>query len=107
MKTFQKIFFLFLLALLFTPQDGFSCSMYKITVNGKTIVGCNEDAWRTTPRIWFETANKKYLYGAAFTGSRFDGPNGFAPQSGMNEHGLCYSRLASSINVKEHSGFDL
>ncbi|MEW5677324.1 hypothetical protein ABGT15_13495 [Flavobacterium enshiense] len=80
--------------------------MYKITVNGKTIIGCNEDAWRTTPKIWFETANAKYRYGAAFTGSRFDGINGFAPQSGMNEYGLCFSRLASYITPKKTSGME-
>jgi hypothetical protein len=58
--------------------------MYKVTKYGKTVVGCNEDAWRTSPRIWFETAGSNTKYGAAFTGSRFDGSNGFAPQSGMN-----------------------
>jgi hypothetical protein len=72
-----------------------ACSMYKITINGKTVVGCNEDAWRTTPRVWFETAKQSNEYGAAFTGSRFDGGNGFAPQSGMNEAGLSFSRLQS------------
>ncbi|AWM12699.1 hypothetical protein DI487_01645 [Flavobacterium sediminis] len=69
--------------------------MYKITKNGKTIVGCNEDAWRTTPRIWFEIGTINSPYGAAFTGSRHDGQNGYAPQSGMNEYGLVFSRLAS------------
>ena len=34
-------------------------------------------------------------YGAAFTGSRYDGENGYAPQSGMNELGLAFERLAS------------
>lgn len=80
---------------LFTVNIGNPCSMYKVTKNGKTIVGCNEDAWRTTPHIWFEIGNKKAPFGAAFTGSRFDGKNGYAPQSGMNEHGLVFSRLAS------------
>jgi hypothetical protein len=68
--------------------------MYKVTKNGKTMVGCNEDAWRTTSHIWFEVGQNN-SYGAAFTGSRWDGENGFAPQSGMNEHGLVFSRLAS------------
>jgi hypothetical protein len=72
-----------------------SCSMYKITVEGKTMVGCNEDAWRLTPHIWFEKASATNIYGAAFTGSRWDGSNGYAPQSGMNEEGLSFSRLAS------------
>ena len=68
--------------------------MYKVTKNGKTMVGCNEDAWRTTSHIWFEVEQNNQ-YGAAFTGSRWDGENGYAPQSGMNEHGLVFSRLAS------------
>lgn len=69
--------------------------MYKLTKYGHTYVGCNEDAWRTTSRIWFETKNDSTTYGACFTGSRYDGNNGFAPQSGMNDAGLCFSRLAS------------
>ena len=69
--------------------------MYKITLHGKTLVGCNEDAWRLTSRIWFEPTYGQGRYGAAFTGSRYDGDNGFAPQSGMNEAGLVFSRLAS------------
>ncbi|MBI3234481.1 MAG: hypothetical protein HYZ42_10660 [Bacteroidetes bacterium] len=69
--------------------------MYKITVGNKTMVGCNEDAWRLTPHIWFENAHKPGQYGATFTGSRYDGANGYAPQSGMNELGLTFSRLAS------------
>lgn len=84
------------LLLLVPIATGFACSMYKITADGKTMVGCNEDAWRTTPHIWFETAKKFGQYGAAFTGSRWDGDNGYAPQSGMNEMGLVYSRLASA-----------
>ncbi|WP_091507048.1 hypothetical protein [Flexibacter flexilis] len=72
-----------------------ACSMYKVTLGRQTMVGCNEDAWRTTPHIWFETAKTPQTYGAAFTGSRYDGHNGYAPQSGMNEKGLVFSRLAS------------
>lgn len=69
--------------------------MYKITKDGKTMVGCNEDNWRTTSRIWFESKNASNLYGAVFTGSRQVRKNVFAPQSGMNEAGLVFSRLAS------------
>ncbi|MFN2457290.1 MAG: hypothetical protein ABR502_03715 [Chitinophagaceae bacterium] len=39
---------------LFTADTAFTCSMYKLTVNGKTIVDNNEDSWRLTSRIWFE-----------------------------------------------------
>lgn len=72
-----------------------ACSGYKLTLGNKTIFGSNEDAWRLTPRLWFETASAQNKYGAAFTGSRFDGENGFAPQTGMNEMGLAFERLAS------------
>lgn len=72
-----------------------ACSGYKLTIGDKTIFGSNEDAWRLTSRLWFENASEKTKYGAAFTGSRFDGENGFAPQSGMNEMGLAFERLAS------------
>jgi hypothetical protein len=71
------------------------CSMYKVTKNGKTMVGCNHDAWFTTPHIWFEIGSLNSPYGAAFTGARYDGKNGYAPQSGMNEYGLVFSRLSS------------
>jgi hypothetical protein len=76
-------------------QSGYACSGYKITIGNKTILGCNEDAWRVTPHIWFERAIRDGQYGAAFTGSRYDGENGYAPQSGMNDVGLAFERLAS------------
>lgn len=76
-------------------QDSSACSGYKITMGNKTILGSNEDAWRVTPHIWFENASVNYKYGAAFTGSRYDGENGYAPQTGMNEMGLAFERLAS------------
>lgn len=70
-----------------------ACSMYKITVDGITMVGCNEDAWRTSSRIWFENAKEGERYAAAFTGSRVLSANRTAPQSAMNEAGLVFSRL--------------
>ncbi|MCB0695031.1 MAG: hypothetical protein H6568_11130 [Lewinellaceae bacterium] len=82
--------------LLLVPVDPTrACSMYKLTVDGTTMVGCNEDAWRTTSRIWFETAGQSGAYGACFTGSRQVAPDRTAPQSGMNERGLTFSRLAA------------
>ena len=89
---------------LFNVGLSHTCSMYKVTKYGKTFVGCNEDAWRTSPRIWFEIAGKNAIYGAAFTGSRFDGSNGYAPQSGMNEAGLSFSRLASFTPARKTDG---
>lgn len=89
---------------LFNVGLGHTCSMYKVTKYGKTVVGCNEDAWRTSPKIWFEKARGNVKYGAAFTGSRFDGANGYAPQSGMNEAGLSFSRLASFTPTRKIDG---
>lgn len=80
-----------------------ACSMYKITIDGKTMVGCNEDAWRTTSRIWFENAKNTNEYGAGFTGSRLVGGNRTAPQSGMNEKGLTFSRLVAYYPKQKES----
>ena len=80
------------LFLLFCFQAAHSCSTYKVTADGKTMVGSNYDTWLETPRIWFETNG----YGAAFTGARPDGNFGFAPQAGMNEFGLAFVSLATA-----------
>lgn len=72
-----------------------ACSMYKITVDGKTMVGCNHDTWFSTPKIWFENAKQPNEFGAGFTGARQVGGNRTAPQSGMNEKGLVFSRLVA------------
>jgi hypothetical protein len=76
--------------------------MYKITVDGKTMVGCNHDAWLTTPKIWFETAHQQNEYGTVFTGSREVSPYRTTPQSGMNTVGLAFSRLASFYPKKNN-----
>ena len=76
-------------------QSADACSVYKVTVDGKTMVGCNHDAWRTTISIWFENSTNETEYGVCFAGSRMVGPNEFAPQSGMNEEGLVFSRLTA------------
>ncbi len=81
--------------MLLNLKEAYSCSMYKITINGKTIVGTNFDAYYLTPTIWFENVKNANTYGAGFTGGRQDGKNGIAPQSGMNSEGLSFSRLAS------------
>ena len=83
-------------------QNSIACSGYKITLGNKTILGSNEDAWRVTPHIWFEKDKGNGQYGAAFTGSRYDGENGYAPQSGMNEMGLAFERLASYHPMQEN-----
>lgn len=89
------ILIIFTIISLSVYQNGLACSGYKITIGNKTLFGSNEDAWRITPQIWFEIGTGNGNYGAAFTGSRYDGENGYAPQSGMNEIGLAFERLAS------------
>lgn len=96
---------LFILVLLYTtlPQrEAQACSMYKLSADGKTMVGCNEDAWRTTSNIWFENALESGQYGAAFTGSRQVSAGRTAPQSGMNEAGLVFSRLVAYHPIEEN-----
>lgn len=59
------------------------------------MVGCNEDNWRLQSKMWFVTAKQPQQFGVCFTGSRPVGENIFTPQSGMNQAGLVFSRLAS------------
>lgn len=90
--TTHLISLIFVLFALFVNKVN-ACSMYKITKDGKTVVGCNHDTWLYTPKIWFEQAKKPNEFGACFTGARQVGGNRTAPQSGMNEAGLTFSRL--------------
>ncbi len=61
--------------------------MCKVTINGHTYVGNNEDSWRMGSRIWFESSKQGKL-GCVFVG--YDGH----PQGGMNEAGLAFDGLA-------------
>ncbi|MDO6432771.1 hypothetical protein Q4E93_19345 [Flavitalea sp. BT771] len=79
---------LFLLIQLLASEQTLPCSMFKITLYGKTMVGNNEDAWRVNSCIWFETGRQGH-YGAAYVGHN----DGF-PQGGMNEAGLVFDGFA-------------
>jgi len=74
---------LFVISLIF-PKLGFACSMYKLTKNGKTIVGNNEDYISPNSQFWFEkgTAN---TFGVMYMGLL----NNFA-QGAINEKGLVF-----------------
>ncbi len=65
------------------------CTFFKVTLNGYTMVGNNEDAWSIDPRIWFENG-KTGEYGAVYLGQ-----NNSTPQGGMNEAGLMFDGLKS------------
>ena len=74
---------------LFTSHYGMSCSVFKITENGKTIVGNNEDYYNPSTKIWFSPKNKLQKYGVAYLG--FD--NGFS-QGALNSEGLVFDGFA-------------
>lgn len=69
---------------LLIPSFGKACSMYKITKNGKTIVGNNEDYLSPNSQFWFEPSNKD-IQGVMYMGLL----NNFA-QGAINEAGLVF-----------------
>jgi hypothetical protein len=84
---------LFSLFILLGYLHSYSCSIYKITMGGKTLVGYNVDNWNANTRIWFEKGK------ATEYGSLFSGMDNLYPQAGMNEKGLMFGGL----NVEQHS----
>lgn len=77
---------IFALAVLFFtgPKSGLACCMYKITKNGKTIVGNNEDYISPNSQFWFEALDQNKL-GVLYMGQL----NNFA-QGAINERGLVF-----------------
>ena len=49
------------------PKFSFACSMYKLTKNGKTIVGNNEDYTSPNSQFWFEKGSSE-SFGAMYMG---------------------------------------
>jgi hypothetical protein len=81
-----------------TWQDATACSMGKVTYNGRTYVGNNEDSWHTDPRIWFEPAESGKL-GACYVGYADKWPQG-----GMNTAGLVYDAFTMYDSHVEANG---
>ncbi|MES2679595.1 MAG: hypothetical protein V4635_06900 [Bacteroidota bacterium] len=74
------------------------CTVYKITKNGSTFVGNNEDYWDANTRIWFEKGK------AGEYGSMFVGLDNLLAQGGMNEKGLVFDGFSvqqRQIKVKK------
>ncbi len=82
MKKIHSIFLI--ITLLLIPVISSACSMYKITRNGKTIVGNNEDYFSPNSQFWFETGTKD-TFGVMYMGLL----NNFA-QGAINESGLMF-----------------
>ena len=79
--------------------NSYGCSMFKITLHGKTMVGNNEDYWNPNTRIWFEKGSVG-KYGVAYVG--FDN---FWPQGGMNEAGLVFDGFSMDyLAIKDTLG---
>lgn len=81
-----RILLLSLLLLLSGTQQ--ACSIFKVTLHGRTMFCNNEDSWNTDPYIWFENGRNGKL-GAVFFGYK-DG----VPQGAMNEQGLAYDGVS-------------
>ena len=64
----------------------FSCSMYKVSSQGRTMVGNNEDSWGRDASIWFEPGTKG-AFGVVCVGYARKFPH---PDGAMNEHGLVF-----------------
>lgn len=75
--------------LLTMPQSVTGCSMYKITKNGKTIVGNNEDYLSPNNQFWYEKG-KGGTFGVMYMGLL----NKFA-QGAINEAGLVFDGFAN------------
>jgi hypothetical protein len=63
--------------------------MCKVTINGHTYLGNNEDSWRLGSRIWFENGSPGKL------GAVYVGYGNMFPQGGMNEAGLAFDGLTT------------
>jgi len=74
---------------LLVPFFNHACSMYKVTKDGKTIVGNNEDWISPNSQFWFEKGQKGE-YDAMYMGllNRF-------PQGGFNSAGLMFDGFAN------------
>ncbi len=77
------VVFLFAVFLML-PRLGDACSMYKLTKNGKTIVGNNEDYTSPNSQFWFEKGSAD-TYGVMYMGLL----DKFA-QGAVNEQGLVF-----------------
>ncbi len=70
-----------------------ACTVFTVSRNGHTYIGCNEDAWSINAQVRFEPG-RNGDYGAIY----FDHFNGsplreMGPQLGMNEAGLVFDGL--------------
>lgn len=87
MINYKALLFIFLFAA--SQPISIACSMYKITRDGKTIVGNNEDWLSPNSKFWYEKSNADN-YGVLYMGQL----NNFA-QGAINEAGLVFDGFAN------------
>ncbi|MBK9176949.1 MAG: hypothetical protein IPM46_11585 [Flavobacteriales bacterium] len=94
-----------LLPFAFLPFSVMACTAFKVTQDGRTIVGLNEDAWSINAQVRFEQGrNGGYgaIYFAHFNGHPMRVMN---DQMGMNEAGLVFDGLVVGPGtVKRRTG---
>jgi len=92
----KRIFIILLLTLIILPSGTlFSCTMFTLTKNGKTLVGNNEDWRNPNTKMWF-VLPEEGKYGIVYFG--FDD---LSPQGGMNDQGLVFDYMATQpLEVK-------
>jgi len=81
--------FVLMMTVILLSKSALPCSMYKVTANGRTMVGNNEDSWRQDARIWFEpaTSDRYGVVCVGYAGKRHaDGM--------MNEYGLVFDAFS-------------
>lgn len=77
----------------------FACSGFKITANGKTFVGNNEDSWRINPKLWFVPASEG-KYGVVYVGANSDDMS----EGAVNEKGLMYDGFTIATKPSKPNG---
>jgi hypothetical protein len=73
--------------------DATACTVFKVTNNGRTLIGNNEDAWSINSQVRFEqgrNGDHSAIYFDHFNGHPF---RTMGPQLGMNEAGLVFDGL--------------
>lgn len=95
----MKYFLILLVNVLLFQNTTFACSMYKITRDGKTIVGNNEDWHNPNTQIWF-SPKEDHKYGVMNVGF-----NNYFAQGAINEGGLMFDGFAMPyLEVKNTAG---
>jgi hypothetical protein len=97
-RSIDLIMRLTLLPFALLPFSAPACTSFKVTADGRTFIGCNEDAWSINAQVRFEQGHDGQ-YGAIHFGHFNGSPlRTMTDQMGMNEAGLVYDGLGIPIH---------